>query len=144
MRLRRVAAVGIASVAIAVGLACSSAAAPSGPATVRFVGIAPFCGTISFAVNFLIDSVVVGADTFRVNPGGTSHTVDSVLTPPGTHRIGGRTPWGYAFGGDITAVLAPGASARGAASSGTCFFGCFSPPQAAAAITTQRKRTPAS
>ena len=53
-----------------------------------------------------------GADTFRVNTGATAHTVDSVLTTPGTHRIGGRTPGpgGYAFGGDITAVLAPGGS----------------------------------
>jgi hypothetical protein len=78
----------ISSLAIAVCAGCASSdLAPH--ATVIFSLNAPLCSS-TIPAQFLVDSVQVGIDTFRVNlpPAHTSSQGFPIVT--GTHRIGAR------------------------------------------------------
>ena len=74
-------------------------------ATVDFTLDAPFCG-FRQPVQFLIDSVLVGTDTFSVNYTPQHLTSQTFTTSAGSHRIGARFVSGYVWP-DTVVTLAP-------------------------------------
>jgi hypothetical protein len=69
-------------------------------ASVNFVLDAPLCSS-TFIVQFSIDSLVVGTDTFRVNL-PNPHTTSRVFgTSAGTHTLGAEVTGGAIIGGSI-------------------------------------------
>ena len=101
----------IALVALA---ACSDTDGAQAPATVQFSLDAPLCGT-AIPVQFLVDSQVVGADTFRVNL-APSHTLSRAFSvTAGRHLLGAEVmnlgvahPWPDTP--DTAVTLTPGAT----------------------------------
>lgn len=91
---------------LALAACTSDPAAP--PATVYFVLDAPLCSSI-LPVEFSIDNVKVGSDTFLVNlqPEDTVSTGFEIKA--GDHVLGATVVNGYVWP-DTTVTLAPGAS----------------------------------
>ena len=77
-------------------IACSRSgvAAPSG--TVQFVLVAPLCSSI-IPVQFSIDGVKVGTDTFRVAVPGVHATSRGFPAPAGEHMIGAQVTGVYVW-----------------------------------------------
>ena len=79
--------------------ACSRAdvGAPSGQSgTVQFVLIAPLCSSV-IPVQFSIDGVPVGTDTFRVAVPGVHTTSRGFATPAGEVSLGAQVTGGYVW-----------------------------------------------
>lgn len=80
--------------------------APDG--SIVFIFDAPLCSS-SVPVEFLIDSVVAGRDTFRIHL-PPDDTISPVFrTSPGTHILGARVVNGSVWP-DTTVTIAPGES----------------------------------
>ncbi len=104
----RVASSGRARRAVAVAIAFLAAcgtdpAAP--PATVSFLLDAPLCSS-SLPVQFSIDAVVVGTDTFRVHLPPDHVASAGFAVGAGTHTLGARVIGGLVWP-DTTVTLAP-------------------------------------
>jgi hypothetical protein len=92
--------------AVILGACKATEPAAQKPATVRFVLDAPLCSS-SLPVQFFIDSVMVGADVFRVHL-APDHTVSSDFgTTAGRHVLDARVVGGYVWPSTVVA-LAPG------------------------------------
>jgi hypothetical protein len=78
--------------------------APGG--TVVFVLDAPLCSSV-LPVEFLIDSVLVGSDTFRVRVSPSDTISPTYRTTAGTHLLGARVVNGLVWA-DTTVSIAPG------------------------------------
>ncbi len=78
--------------------------APGG--TVVFVLDAPLCSSV-IPVEFLIDSVMVGSDTFQVHISPSDTTSPTFRTTAGTHTLGARVVNGFVWP-DTTVSIAPG------------------------------------
>jgi hypothetical protein len=69
---------------------------PARVATVYFSLDAPFCG-MALPVEFYVDSLLVGSDTFRIHLPPDHTTSSAFSTAPGTHRLGARASIGVGY-----------------------------------------------
>lgn len=83
-------------IAMAAFTACGSTDSVQPQATLYFSLDAPFCG-IALPVQFLVDSVQIGTDTFRVNLAPNHTTSRGFGTAPGAHVLGARVGLGAAY-----------------------------------------------
>ena len=77
--------------------ACSRAGVTAPHGTVQFVLVAPLCSSV-IPVQFSIDGVRVGADTFRVNVSGPHTTSRGFSAPVGAHTLGAQVTGSFAGG----------------------------------------------
>ena len=97
------------SCAATIVCACSEPTAPQ--AQVRFLLDAPLCSS-SLPVQFFIDGVMVGTDTFRVHLAPDHTTSPAFPVSPGLHILGARTTGAFIYTWPDTRVTAtPGAVA---------------------------------
>ena len=69
----------------------------------------PFACSSTIPVQFFLDGVQVGVDTFRVAVAGGDHVTSGPFTTSvGQHAVGARTAGGYVWP-DTTVSLSPGA-----------------------------------
>lgn len=87
-------------------VACGGESAVAPSASVRFVIDAPLCSSI-LPVQFSIDNVLVGTDTFRVAVTSVHLTSRAFTVAPGAHTLGARVPAGYTWT-DKTVMFAVG------------------------------------
>jgi hypothetical protein len=80
----------------AVLIACSGSGSVEPQPTVRFFIDAPLCSSI-IPVQFSIDAMIVGTDTFFVDLVPEHRTSRGYVTSAGVHVIGARTAWGYVW-----------------------------------------------
>lgn len=93
-------------VLVAILLACSCREPVAPDATVYFELDAPLCSSV-IPVEFSIDGVRAGADTF-VTVSAIEHTKSRAFPlPAGSHTLGARTDFGYVWP-DTTVNLAAG------------------------------------
>jgi hypothetical protein len=85
--------------------ACRNAESVAEPATVYFYIDAPLCSSV-IPVQFLVDSALVGSDTFRVHLGGEHLTSRGFTTRAGAHRLSART--GFYTWPEKRVTLGPG------------------------------------
>jgi hypothetical protein len=106
--MRRLASIGaVVGLCVAGLFACADdPSAPGG--TVVFVLEAPLCSS-TLPVEFLIDSVVAGRDTFRVNLSPEDTISPTFRVQGGTHLLGARVVNGYIWP-DTTVTIAGGES----------------------------------
>ncbi len=91
-------------------VACESVGPVAPPqATVSYTLVAPLCSSI-IPVEFYLDSLRVGADTFRINVAG-EHTISRAFTTSaGQHTLGARASsigWSFVWP-DKRVTIAPG------------------------------------
>lgn len=84
------------AVAAAGLLACRGTEPAPRPATLYFSLDAPFCG-MALPVEFYVDSLLVGSDTFRVNLAPNHTTSRGFVAAAGTHRLGARAAIGVGY-----------------------------------------------
>jgi hypothetical protein len=87
-------------------VACSGVGSVEPQPTVRFVLDGPLCSSV-VPVQFSIDALRVGTDTFFVHLAPEHTTSRSYVTSAGQHVIGARTLWGYVWP-DKQVTLSPG------------------------------------
>lgn len=88
----------------AVGVAACTIIDPVPPSpAVVFQLDAPFCGG-KFPVQFSIDNVLIGQDTFTVNVAPNHLTSRAYAAAPGSHTIGAKVVNGYVWS-DTTVTL---------------------------------------
>ncbi len=107
VRFRRAAWEVVASAAF---LACEGARPVAPRATVQYTLVAPLCSSV-IPVRFYIDSVQVGADTFRINVAGEHTSSSGFATSAGQHTLGAQAlgnGWAYVWS-DRAVSLASGA-----------------------------------
>lgn len=94
-------------IGLAAVCACSSTDVGAPSATVIFVLDAPLCSSI-IPVQFTIDSLQVGTDTFKVDVAGGPHTTShSFAVAPGHHTLSARIDRGFVWP-DKSVTLAAG------------------------------------
>lgn len=82
--------------AILIGLAaCDKLSAPE-TATLYYVLDAPLCSS-QLPVQFRVDNVLVGTDTFRVNLAPNHTKSDAFVIPAGTHTVSARVVGGLVW-----------------------------------------------
>lgn len=86
----------LAALAAAGMLACRATEPARGPATVYFSLDAPFCG-LAMPVEFYVDSLLVGTDTFRIHLAPDHTTSRGFVAASGTHRLGARAVVGPGY-----------------------------------------------
>ena len=88
----------LAALAVTLSLvACSTPSdAPGATATVYFVLDAPLCSS-QLAMQFDIDHLSVGADTFRVNLSPNRTRSRAFTVSPGDHTLSARVVGGYVW-----------------------------------------------
>ena len=77
-------------------VACSTPSETPAAATVYFVLDAPLCSS-QLAMQFEIDHVSVGADTFRVNLSPNRTRSRAFTVKPGDHTLSARVVGGYVW-----------------------------------------------
>lgn len=85
-------------------LACAEAPTASTPSSVQYAVTSPFCGPITFTIQFSVDGVVIGSE--QLKHGQTSKLYD---VSPGRHTLGARiVNWSLTM--DTTLTLVSGRS----------------------------------
>jgi hypothetical protein len=93
------------SVSMVALVACRGAEPVAPRATVYFVLDAPLCSSI-IPVQFSVDSLLVGSDTFRVDVSQEHTTSRGFMTSVGQHTLGARVVNGYVWPDKIVTLAA--------------------------------------
>lgn len=95
-------AAGVAA-AVGAGAACD-ATTPAPEGRVRYVLDAPLCSSV-LPVQFFIDSVLAGTDTFVVGILPEDTASRAYRTTPGTHRLGAQVVAGFVWPDTVVNLL---------------------------------------